>query len=104
MNMIYQLCPTYDDLKYEMEKYPIFIAKVVPDKNEYTLTIEEESRFKYLFNSCEFDRILSWTDQKLEKWRGCTKTSPNTWNFISQKDAEKFQTLFYLSWNQSGIR
>lgn len=105
MHMIDQICPKYDDLKYMMERYPIITTTLSPNSKGYTLLIEEkwDSEFIRFPNSCRLKKAISWTDQTLKKWKGCRKTSPSTWNFISQKDAEKFQTLFYLSWDKLNI-
>ena len=106
MHMMYQVCPTYDDLKYIIEKDPVILTKIFPSEKEYTLVIEEKSKVELtrFSDSCKLEKIISWADQILEKWEGCRKTSNNSWNFTTQTDAEKFRTLFYLSWDQSESR
>jgi len=110
IHMMYQVCSNYDDLNSAMRRGPTFIAEITIERKKYTLTIEEiwhnditGSYISIPASSIEND-IISWVEKNLEKRTYCKRTSRNTWEFSSQHAAEKFQTLFYLSWDQSSIR
>jgi len=50
--------------------------------------------------SRSLDRAVEWTTEKLKNWPNCTRKSWDMWDFKSKHDAEKFITLFHLSWQQ----
>jgi hypothetical protein len=52
------------------------------------------------FNSSEFDYCINWTAEKLEKWPDTVRMSWDMWDFKHLRDAEKFLTLFHLTWQQ----
>jgi hypothetical protein len=46
------------------------------------------------------DRCVGWTIEQLKDWPDCKRMSFDMWDFKHRKDAEKFITLFHLSWDQ----
>lgn len=46
------------------------------------------------------DPYVIWTTEELERWKGVSRLSWDMWSFPRQRDAEKFQTLYYLTWPQ----
>jgi hypothetical protein len=50
--------------------------------------------------SSQLDRCVKWTDEKLEDWPSCKRMAWDMWDFKHRKDAEKFITVFHLSWQQ----
>ena len=48
----------------------------------------------------QFDDCVNWTTEKLQDWPDCKRMSHDMWDFKHRKDAEKFITLFHLSWQQ----
>ena len=48
----------------------------------------------------QFDECVNWTTEKLQDWPNCKRMSHDMWDFKHRKDAEKFITLFHLSWQQ----
>ena len=48
----------------------------------------------------QFDDCVNWTTEKLQDWPNCKRMSHDMWDFKHRKDAEKFITLFHLSWQQ----
>ena len=48
----------------------------------------------------QFDKCVNWTTEKLQGWPDCKRMSHDMWDFKHRKDAEKFITLFHLSWQQ----
>ena len=60
-------------------------------------TDDDEPR---MFYNQRFDNCVKWTDEKLKDWPDCKRMAHDTWDFKHRKDAEKFITLFHLSWQQ----
>lgn len=48
----------------------------------------------------QFDDCVNWTNEKLQDWPNCKRMSHDMWDFKHRKDAEKFITLFHLSWQK----
>jgi len=46
------------------------------------------------------DRAVEWTTERLASWDNCRRMAWDMWDFKHRKDAEKFITLFHLSWYQ----
>jgi hypothetical protein len=49
-------------------------------------------------SSSLLDDCVDWTHDKLNTWAGCNRLAWNMWRFNNKKEAEKFLTVFYLSW------
>ena len=52
------------------------------------------------FNSSELDSCVKWTEEKLKDWPNTMRMSWDMWDFKDRQDAEKFLTVFHLSWQQ----
>ena len=50
--------------------------------------------------SQQFDDCVNWATDKLQDWPSCKRMAHDMWDFKHRKDAEKFITLFHLSWQQ----
>ena len=50
--------------------------------------------------SNKLDRAVEWTTKHLEGWDNCRRMSWDMWDFKHKHDAEKFITLFHLSWTR----
>ena len=48
----------------------------------------------------QYDKCVGWSVEKLKDWPDCKRMSFDMWDFKHRKDAEKFITLFHLSWEQ----
>ena len=46
------------------------------------------------------DDCVKWVEEKLKEWPNCNRMAWDMWDFKSRRDAEKFITLFHLSWEQ----
>lgn len=68
----------------------------------YRLQIVEESSDDNpnRFYNQQFDDCVGWTEKQLKTWPDCTRKAFDMWDFKHRKDAEKFITLFHLSWEQ----
>jgi hypothetical protein len=52
------------------------------------------------FYNQRFEDCIEWTDTKLTNWKNVARMSFDMWDFKHHHDAEKFITLFHLSWDQ----
>jgi hypothetical protein len=50
--------------------------------------------------SNKLDDCIKWVEEKLKDWPDCDRKAWDMWDFKKRKDAEKFITLFHLSWQQ----
>ena len=50
------------------------------------------------YNSMSLDKCVVWTEEKLREWPECVRMAWDMWDFKHREDAEKFITLFHLSW------
>jgi hypothetical protein len=50
--------------------------------------------------SRNLDECVAWVDEKLKDWPDCNRKAWDMWDFKHKKDAEKFITMFHLSWAQ----
>lgn len=48
----------------------------------------------------QLDRCVKWVDEKLEDWPNSKRMAWDMWDFKHRKDAQKFITIFYLSWQK----
>ena len=108
--MLDQICPEYADLKDAVDRGPIFTTKIVRKGKKWLITLQEQwpvgssGSYTLLPNNIILDDIIAWSEEILKKWTTCKRTSWDSWEFKSKRDAEKFQTIFYLSWDKLNIR
>jgi hypothetical protein len=50
--------------------------------------------------SSSLDKCVKWVEEKLKDWPNCNRKAWDMWDFKHRRDAEKFITLFHLSWAQ----
>jgi hypothetical protein len=50
--------------------------------------------------SRKLDECVKWVEEKLKDWPNCNRMAWDMWDFKHRKDAEKFITIFHLSWEQ----
>jgi len=48
--------------------------------------------------SRKLDDCVKWVEEKLKDWPDCHRMSWDMWDFKHRSDAEKFLTVFHLSW------
>lgn len=48
----------------------------------------------------KFEDCIRWVEEKLKNWPDCQRRGFDFWDFKHRRDAEKFITLFHLSWVQ----
>jgi hypothetical protein len=69
--------------------------------NAWRLSIVEKHEESPLWNDYDkFYNAISWSTEQLITWPNVSKMSFKSWIFDSQKDAEKFKTLFVLKWQK----
>lgn len=52
------------------------------------------------YHTNKLDRCIDWVNTQLVDWTDCKRTAWDMWDFKNRKDAEKFITIFHLSWAQ----
>jgi hypothetical protein len=50
--------------------------------------------------SRKLDECVDWVTEKLKDHPECSRKAWDMWDFKHRQDAEKFLTVFYLSWEQ----
>jgi hypothetical protein len=50
--------------------------------------------------SRKLDECVKWVEDKLKDHPECNRMSWDMWDFKRRRDAEKFLTVFHLSWEQ----
>lgn len=70
--------------------------------NTYRLQLVEEwDQDEYVKHpGLTLDHCVKLVEEKLKDWPNCNRMAWDMWDFKSKKDAEKFITLFHLSWAQ----
>jgi hypothetical protein len=61
---------------------------------------EADEFVKDHFHSVNLDGCIKWVEEKLKDWPECNRKAWDMWDFKHRRDAEKFITLFHLSWIQ----
>lgn len=64
----------------------------------WRLQLAEESDDDLVWKTTKLEDCVRWTDEKLKDWPNCKRMAWNIWDFKHRQDAEKFITLFHLSW------
>jgi hypothetical protein len=59
-----------------------------------------EDREPNTYHTSHLDESVEWTDSQLKSWPNCERKAWDIWDFKHRRDAEKFITLFHLSWAQ----
>lgn len=50
------------------------------------------------FGASDLDKIVYWTESILKNWSTAKRSSWDIWIFDTKRDAEKFITLYNLTW------
>lgn len=66
----------------------------------WRVALAEETDGEVMFYSRTLDDRVEWALEQLEDWPNCKRMSFNMWDFKHRTDAEKFITLYHLSWQQ----
>ena len=66
----------------------------------YRLQLTEVLDDDSVWTTGKLDKFITWTEDKLKDWPNCYRKSWDMWDFKNRRDAEKFITLFHLSWAQ----
>lgn len=97
-----------DDLQAVMFKWKENLSMIKPTLHRrangpnywYRLQLVEEADDNRNWYNQKFEDCVKWTDNKLKDWPNCNRMAHDMWDFKNRKDAEKFITLFHLSWEQ----
>ena len=61
---------------------------------------EDDPQVSRGWRSQKFEDCMQWAELTLSSWPDCSQTKFDTWDFKYRNDAEKFATVFHLSWQQ----
>lgn len=61
---------------------------------------EDDPDVKFFSGSSPLDEKVEWTFETLQAWKTAKRTAWDMWIFDSKRDAEKFITLYSLTWAQ----
>ena len=67
--------------------------------NRYRLQLVELTEDNS-YHTNKLDRCIEWVDSQLKDWKDCNRMAWDMWDFKHRNDAEKFITVFHLSWDQ----
>lgn len=62
--------------------------------------VEEADDDVSAWTTTKLDKSIAWAEEHLKDWSDCKRMSFDMWDFKHRRDAEKFITLFHLSWAQ----
>jgi hypothetical protein len=98
-----------DDLQAVMFKWKDRLSVIKPTLKRrangpnywYRLQLVEETNDDYVKHpGLTLDHCVKLVEEKLRNWPNCNRMAWDIWDFKHRKDAEKFITLFHLSWEQ----
>lgn len=95
-----------DDLQAVMFKWKSRKSVIKPklhlrESNWWRIQLVEEIDEEYVKHpGLTFDYCVKFVEEKLKDWPNCKRMAHDMWDFEHRKDAEKFITLFHLSWEQ----
>lgn len=52
------------------------------------------------YSTRNLDNCVKWVEEKLKDHADCNRMAWDMWDFKRRRDAEKFLTMFHLSWVQ----
>jgi hypothetical protein len=76
---------------------PTLIKRGNGSNHRWCLQLVEERKTN-TYHTSRLDESVEWTHNQLKDWPNCERKSWDMWDFKHKTDAEKFVTLFYLSW------
>lgn len=80
---------------------PTIIPKLIKGRSrKWSITLEEvwPDNVKINNSISSLDNRVYWTEATLAHWKTAKRTSWDTWQFDSKLNAEKFITLYHLTW------
>jgi hypothetical protein len=61
---------------------------------------ESDPESSFGWRSRQFEDCIQWAEKTLATWPDCHRKAFDMWDFKRRRDAEKFLTVFHLSWDQ----
>lgn len=97
--ILQSLNPDYKILKNAMEIEPRVKIKLYKNKNKWTITLEEfwPDKLDIVMGTKKLDDTVEWCIKILQTWQNCRRTSWDTWEFGTKKNAEKFITYYNIA-------
>lgn len=105
IDSILQITPDYPEIvkqwKHMLDNGPLIVTRIESNYPEWDLEVYPKSEFEQfdpLWFSEEIYNRLYWCDQQLSNWKDVRRKRYDIWAFQNKEDAEKFQTLYTLTW------
>jgi hypothetical protein len=99
-----------DDLQAVMFKWKDQISVIKPTLHRrargpnYWWRLQLVEEFEMLDDhqppSNKLNQCIDWVEEKLKTWPDCHRKAWDMWDFKNRQEAEKFITLFHLSWDR----
>lgn len=97
-----------DDLQAVIFKWKEHLSMIKPTLHRrangpnycYRLQFVEETDGEQRWYNQNLNNCVEWAAEKLKDWPDVRRMAFDMWDFKKRKDAEKFITLFHLSWEQ----
>ena len=102
-HMLQALEPAYDELKDIMDSGHRVVPELDHIRTGWRITLKERFNKSNDYATLEYNSLdthVEWADQQLKDWPGAQRTAWDMWVFKDKAEAEKFMTLFYLSWDK----
>lgn len=105
VHVLQQLEPMYFKWKDIVDNGPKIHADLSQQGRWWCITLQEESLPKTDLsvkwtNIGKLDERVAWAKDQLKEWPDVKRMAHDMWYFKYRKDAEKFITLFHLSWDR----
>lgn len=103
LSVIRDLVPDYDKLKDIMDHGHKIIPELDRIRTGWRVTLKEQfdkSEDHYVMEYDNLDVRVEWACEQLQTWADAQRTAWDMWVFKNKSDAEKFITLYYLSWDK----
>lgn len=96
-----------DDLQAVVFKWKDRLSVIKPKltcigsrAGNWRLQFVEETDDDSVWTTTKLNKCVEWAADKLKGRTDCRRISFDMWDFKHRQDAEKFITLFHLSWDQ----
>jgi hypothetical protein len=103
LHIIQQIQPLYFKWKDELENGPVIHTELSRRGREWCITLKEQSEYSDVdtllwSNPGRLDERVEWALNQLSTWPNVRRMAHDMWFFKKRRDAEKFQTLYNLTW------
>lgn len=106
LHTLRQLCDEFDSLTATIEQGPTIELSINPKQSEsgWVLVLKEiwpsyiNLDYTADIGKEKIKERSEWIDKQLKRQTNCARADSGAWTFKNRHDAEKFITLYYLTW------